>query len=272
VSSGGTPRASRRNKPLASATVVVSCLSVTPVKGTRLHSVGEVRLERDGARDDRRFFVIDERDRMLNAKQVGELPQVLAELSYPRLTLTFPGGQIVSDDVELGPKVTAKFYSRSVEGRVVEGPFGEALSGHVGKRLRLVEPPRAGVDRGRRGGTTAVSRASLERLADEAGADGIDARRFRMLVEIDGVRAHEEDSWVGRVVRIGDAAVRFNGHVGRCLVTSRDPESGELDLPTLDLLRSYRGELARTELLPFGVYGEVLEPGMVRVGDPVLVD
>jgi uncharacterized protein len=249
--------------------VVVSCLSVTPVKGTRLHPVGEVRLELEGARDDRRFFVIDERDRMLNAKQLGELPQVVAELSYPRLTLTFPGDKVVSGDVELGAKVTAKFYSRSVAGRVVEGSFGEALSEHAGKRLRLVEPPRAGVDRGRRGGATAVSRASLERLANEAGAGGIDARRFRMLVEVDGLRAHEEDSWVGHVVRIGEAAVRFNGHVGRCLVTSLDPESGELDLPTLDLLRSYRGGLDRTERLPFGVYGEVRQPGTVRVGDGV---
>jgi uncharacterized protein YcbX len=254
---------------LEGETAVVSCLSVTPVKGTRLHSVGEVRLERDGADDDRRFFVIDERDRMLNAKQLGELPQVSAELSYPRLALTFPGGQVVSGEVALGSKVAAKFYSRTVEGHIVEGPFAQALSEHVGKRLRLVEPRRTGVDRGRRGGATAVSRASLERLADEAGGDGLDARRFRMLVEVEGVRAHEEDSWVGRVARLGEAAVRFNGHVGRCLVTSRDPESGELDLPTLDLLRSYRGELARTEPLPFGVYGEVLEPGMVRVGDRV---
>ena len=232
----------------------------------------EISLERDGARDDRRFFVIDERDRMLNAKQVGELPQVVAELTYPRLSLRFPGGQVVSGDVELGPKVSSKFYSRKVDGRVVEGPFGEALSEHVGKPLRLVEPPRAGVDRGRRGGATAISRASLERLAAEANSDGLDARRFRMLVEVDGVGPHEEDSWVGRVARVGEAAIRFRGHVGRCLVTSRDPESGELDLPTLDLLASYRGELDRTEPLPFGVYGEVLEPGTVKVGDPVLVE
>jgi MOSC domain-containing protein YiiM len=42
-------------------------------------------------------------------------------------------------------------------------------------------------------------------------------------------------------------------------------------LPTLDLLRSYRAELGSTEPLPFGVYGRVLEGGLVRVGDPVTV-
>jgi uncharacterized protein YcbX len=91
-----------------------------------------------------------------------------------------------------------------------------------------------------------------------------------MLVEIDGVGAHEEDRWVGRRVRIGEALVMVYGHVGRCLVTCRDPDTGIPDLPTLDLLRSYRGQLETTEPLPFGIYGQVLEPGEVRLGDAVL--
>ncbi len=91
-----------------------------------------------------------------------------------------------------------------------------------------------------------------------------------MTVEIDGLEAHEEDGWVGREVRIGDATVRFNGNVGRCLITSRDPESGQIDLPTLDIIGSYRREVQTTEPLPFGIYGEVIEEGVVRVGDPVV--
>jgi uncharacterized protein YcbX len=90
-----------------------------------------------------------------------------------------------------------------------------------------------------------------------------------MLIEIDGVPAHAEDSWVGRELRIGGASLRFEGHVGRCLVTCRDPDSGEVTLPTLDLLRSYRGELDTTEPLAFGIYGRVLQGGVIRVGDPV---
>ncbi len=37
----------------------------------------------------------------------------------------------------------------------------------------------------------------------------------------------------------------------------------------LDLLRSYRGGLDTTEPLAFGVYGEVVEPGRVALGDRV---
>jgi uncharacterized protein YcbX len=54
-----------------------------------------------------------------------------------------------------------------------------------------------------------------------------------------------------------------------CLVTSRHPDSGEMDLPTLDLLGSYRSDAGTTEPLAFGIHGEVVEPGAVRVGDPV---
>ena len=82
-------------------------------------------------------------------------------------------------------------------------------------------------DRSRRGGTVSlVSRGSLERLREEAGAEApVDGRRFRMLFEIDGVGAHEEDDWLGREVRVGDAVLRLNGDVGRCVVTSHDPDT-----------------------------------------------
>jgi uncharacterized protein YcbX len=92
-----------------------------------------------------------------------------------------------------------------------------------------------------------------------------------MLIEIDGVGAHEEDSWVGRSAQVGGAVVRFRGHVGRCLTTSRDPETGEVTLPTLDLLGDYRRGAETTEPLPFGIYGEVVEPGTVRIGDTVIL-
>ena len=44
--------------------------------------------------------------------------------------------------------------------------------------------------------------------------------------------------------------------------------TGTPDFPTLKVIRSYRGVSAEGELL-FGVYGDVVEPGAVRVGDEV---
>jgi uncharacterized protein YcbX len=164
--------------------------------------------------------------------------------------------------------VSARFFSRQLAGRLVDGPFAAAISEHVGRSLRLVRPEAPAVDRGRRAAVSLVSTASLRRLSEQAGA-AVDPRRFRMLIEVDGLRAHEEDALVGRRVRIGDALVGFGGHVGRCLVTTRNPDSGVVDLPTLELL-SYRRELETTEPLAFGVWGRVLSAGWVRVGDSLL--
>lgn len=210
---------------------------------------------------------------MVNGKHAGTLSTVVAD--YRRgdrmLTLTFPDGEVLSGTVQLGEPIDTRFFSRPAIARPVLGAWSEALSEHVGRPLRLVESVgRSGVDRGQRGAVSLISRASLRRLARAAGVQEVDARRFCMLIEIDGVVGHAEDAWIGGRVRIGGALVRFAGHVGRCLVTTRHPESGLVDLPTLDLLRSYRAGLDTTEPLAFGIYGEVLEGGRMGLGDEVV--
>jgi uncharacterized protein YcbX len=254
-----------------SGEITVTALAVTPVKALRLHVVDAIELVREGARDNRRFCVIDERGRMLNGKLVGELQTVIAwfDAGAGELALRFPDRSDVRARVAHGEPLEISFFSHACAARVLDGPWAAALSDHLGRAVQLVEPER-GVDRGREGGVSVVSRASLGRLAEEAGEASVDARRFRMLIEIDGVEAHAEDSWIGRRIRFGEAEVAFNGHVGRCLTTSRDPDSGEMTLPTLDVLRAYRRELDSTEPLPFGIYGEVVSLGAVRVGDAVV--
>jgi len=248
--------------------VTVTALHTAAIKGTRLRSVEEVVLDERGAANDRRFFVVDERDRMRNAKQIGSLQAVVAMPEGGRLRLEFPDGSVVDGPVELGDPLTAQFFSHHVAGRLVLGPWSQALSDFCGQSLRLLETGSA-VDRGAKGPVSLVSRASLRRLAEEAETDRVDGRRFRMMIEVDGVEPHAEDRWLGQRLLVGGAVLRFDGHVGRCLVTSRDPETGEVTLPTLDLLRGYRTGLDSTEPLPFGVYGRVLRPGTVRVGDGV---
>lgn len=253
--------------------ITVSALSVTPVKGTRLSSVDSISLGPDGADGNRRFFLIDERGRMVNAKTLGSLQTIVADDSPAdaRLSLTFPDGRVVEAPVAHGGTVATQFFSRAREARLVEGPWSNAVSHFTGQSLRLVEADGDGaaVDRGRGGAASLISRASLDRLAAEAGVFSVDPRRFRMLIEVDGVAAHEEDQWVGRTTRVGEATVAWGGHVGRCLITSRDPDSGTIDLPTLDVLRGYRDESTTSEPLPFGIYGEVLDAGAVQLGDQV---
>jgi uncharacterized protein len=251
----------------------VAALASTPIKGLRMSARPQVVLTQDGVRFDRSFFLVDERDRMVNGKHLGALNSVTAELDAggQRLTLTFPGGEVLSGPIERGKALEARFFSRSRRARVLLGPFSSALSEHAGQSLRLLAPAdgRSAIDRGPRGAVTMISRASLASLAQAAGEREIDARRFRMSIELTGADPHEEDRWVGRELTVGEARVLLHGHVGRCIVTSRHPESGEVDLPTLDLLSAYRDGALTTEPLAFGVYGAVVQEGVVRIGDAV---
>jgi MOSC domain-containing protein len=253
--------------------ISVTGLSITPIKGTRVRAVDDIRLDRFGVRENRRFYVIDHRDHLVNGKRLGELTALVSDYDHERrrLRLEFPDGTVLEDTIGNGPLVKTRFFSQESLARLVDGPWSDALTGYSGHPLRLVEAQSVGVDRGMAGVASLISRASLGRLAREADRDEIDCRRFRMLIEIDGIDAHAEDRWVGQTTNVGDATIRWRGHVGRCLTTSRDPDSGDIDLPTLEMLRNYRAELESTEPLPFGIYGEVLQGGTVAVGDRVAV-
>ena len=195
-----------------------------------------------------------------------------AELVDGDPLLRFPDGSEVVGDVELGERIVTSFFGRPVDGRLVEGPWNDALADYVGRPVRLARTEREGdgVDRGRLAGATLVSTGSLEAFREAAGEDGpVDGRRFRMTIGIEGVEAHGEDGWIGSQVCVGGATVAVREHVGRCAVTTLDPDRGVRDLDTLGTIAAYRGDVQTREPLPFGVWCEVVEPGRVAVGDPV---
>jgi uncharacterized protein len=245
-------------------------ISIAPVKSLGLVHPDVVMLDPGGVIGNRRFWLRDEQGALYAGKRDGTMMRIRPEWDEAarRLTLIFPDGNRVEGVVELRDPVEAELYRLPLACRQVIGPWQEAISRFVGRPLELLWADDGAVDRTPGGGSVSlVSHASLERLRKEGRlTDEVDGRRFRMLFEIDGVTAHEEDTWIGRKVRIGDATVVFNGDIGRCVTTTRNPDTGVTDMPTLITLASYRRD-GVTESLPFGVYGSVLVPGPVRVGD-----
>jgi len=248
-------------------------ISIAPVKSLGLVHPEAVELLPGGVRGDRRFWLVDEDGRLFNNKRNG--PMVTTRPAWDEttreLTLAFPDGTRVAGVVELGEAVDAVLYGHPHPSRRVIGPWQEAIAAHVGRPLTLLWSELHATDRGVGGGDVSlVSRGSLERLREETGSrEPVDGRRFRMMFEIDGVEAHAEDAWIGASVRVGAAEILVNGDVGRCLVTSHDPDRGVTDLDTLGALARYRRE-GRVEPLPFGIYGAVTAPGRVAIGDPVV--
>jgi uncharacterized protein YcbX len=251
-------------------------IAIAPVKSLGLHHPNEVRLGSAGVAGDRVFYLADPWGRLVTGSAHGPLVRVVSDFDphADRLTLRFPDGSVVEGPAAAtGQPVQTDFYGRPVDAHVVGGPFGEALSSFAGRPVRLARVDHDG-DGSDVHHVTIVSSESVAELGRQARRDGDpDARRFRMLLEIEGCAGpHEEDSWDGRLVRVGDAVVRFMGQVPRCVVTTQDPATGIKDLDTLVTINRYRGVMQDDDGgpgLPFGMYAEVETAGIARVGADV---
>ncbi len=249
----------------------VARLNVTPVKSTALHNPERITLERYGAVGNREFFFVDQDGRRFSGSDKTSLIPIRAEYRPEEdlLTLHLPDGiTVTGPGAADGESLTVDFYGRAVPARIVEGDFEEGLSRYSGHTVRLARVDRAGDATDERP-VTLVSLASVAELSRQGGRDTpVDAGRFRMLVELDGCEPHEEDTWSGRRVRIGETMVAVGEPVPRCVITTLDPATGVRDFPTLSVISSYRGVAGDGEL-QFGVYGDVVRPGTIAVGDAV---
>ena len=252
-------------------TARVAWISRTPVKAMALQHLEEAELGEGGVEGDRRFYLVGEAGRLISNKDFPACQLIHASYDDERQTLTFTlaDGREVTGTVERGEDVETTFHKRPRLARLVLGPWSEVLSELAGEPLRLVEPATPATDRGRSGAATLLATASLGALGEVLGVDYVDGRRFRMNIGVEGLEAHEEDTWIGRRVQVGDAVVIPHGNVGRCVITTQNPDTGVSDLDTLKGLAAYRRDLETTEPLPFGVHAAVAQTGHVRVGDPV---
>ena len=91
---------------------------------------------------------------------------------------------------------------------------------------------------------------------------GVDWRRLRPNIVIGGVEGLAERDWEGRTLRIGGATVTAVRLRPRCVMTTFDPDTQERD-PRV--LRRIVEEFGGTMSLDT----RVVEPGLVRIGDPV---
>jgi uncharacterized protein len=247
----------------------VSRLSIAPVRSLGLEHPDSISLTPTGVLEDRRFYLADDSNRLVDRIVIGSLVQIAAHTNPEAtvLRMTFPDGRIVEDEVHLTGPVETEIHGRTGVGHVVDGPWSAPLSAFCGRPITLVRCDRPGGTR-KANAVSLVGDGSLRELASRAGVDAIDARRFRMLIELEGADAHEEDTWVGGRIGIGDAELSITKPDARCAITTQDPDTGTRDLDTLRMIISYRG-LREGKHADFGVLGEVTVPGTVSLGDEV---
>jgi uncharacterized protein len=248
----------------------VRAIHVSPVKSLRLMAVPEARLEREGIPWDRRFALLDpHRGRVATQREIGALAQIESRYdpATAELALVMPDGSEVVAAVNGGTPASVKLWDRMVEGRALDGPWADAISNVVGRRLQVLEVT-GGIRALDTFPVSLLSQASADEVGRRGGIEnGFDARRFRPTILMDGLGPHQEDEWVGRPVRAGEALLSVVKLDPRCALTTRNPETGERDADTLRWLTEYRrfddGDVY------CGLYADVIEPGTVRVGDTV---
>ena len=162
------------------------------------------------------------------------------------MTLGFSDGATVSGQVEFDGALGARIWKTTVVVARRRGTVERSDFRLAGRSLRLVRAPVPAPDRLRSGAATLLGTGSLGAIARTLGVD-VDERRFRMNFGVDGLGEHEEDEWIDRHVRLGEAVVVPRGNVGRCAVTTQNPETGLPDLDTLAALAAYRRDVGGTD-------------------------
>jgi len=248
----------------------VARFSIAPVRSLGLQHPTEIDLTELGVVEDRRFFLTNDDNRLVDQLIVFKLVQVASRTDPEATTLwmQFPDGTVVDGEVELAEAVETPIHGRTGVGHRVVGPWSEALTDFVGMPMRVIRCDRPGGTR--RGNPASIlSDGSVRELAAHAGRDWVDSRRFRMLMDLEDAAAHEEDTWIGRRIRIGNAVLHVTKPDARCAMTTHDPDTGEPDLDTVRTIISYRG-LREGKHADLGVLADVEQPGRVRLGDEVV--
>jgi len=249
----------------------VARFSIAPVRSLALEHPTEIDVTEHGVVEDRRFYLTDDANRLVDRILIGRLVQVAAHTDPEAKTLlmSFPDGTVVEGEVQLGEHIETPMYGRTATGHVVIGPWADALASIAGRAVRVIRCDRPAATR-QGNPTSIISDGSLRELASHAGVHEVDPRRFRMLIDLEDATAHEEDTWIGGRIAIGEAILRVTMPTARCAITTQDPDTGVRDLDTLRTIIEYRG-LREGKHADLGVLADVERPGRIRLGDEVSV-
>lgn len=121
-----------------------------------------------------------------------------------------------------------------------------------------------------------ITTSSLRHLAALNPDSVVTAARFRPSVVIDtpGVDGFVENGWAGRAGTLGEARISITTAAPRCVMTTLDQPGLPGDKTVLQTLAASNRQTfdGLGDFACFGVYAEVLKPGRIAVGDPLVLD
>lgn len=237
----------------------ISAIFHYPVKSMAGQSLDAVRLNWHGIEGDRRFAF-----RRLADK--SGFPWLTAS-KLPQLLLYKPFGRDTS--TELLPTHVRTPAGKEYQLRTDE--LREEVSSRYGSNVELMNLKQGIFDEAC---ISVISLGTVHGIERESGRD-VDPRRFRpnIVIETDSAAPFEEDKWLGRTLMFGyenrmfgeensSAAVKVTMRDERCVMVNFDPDTAERDSEVMKAVVRLNGNYA-------GVYGTVVRPGELRIGQVV---
>lgn len=262
--------------------LLVSELSIYPVKSLRGIALQQSRVERFGLQNDRRWMVVDQQYRFLTQRELPRMCLIHAEPLDAGLRLS--AANIEPLEIPLAPTLLAcevDVWGDHCQARDAGDAAASWLSQFLAVDCRLVYFP----DDGRRavdptfaqpGDVTAFSDGFPLLLISQASLDDLNGRlaqpvsmsRFRPNLVVSGSPPFAEDGW--KRLRIGDITLRVVKPCSRCAIPTVDPTTGQRhpDAEPLRTLGTYR---MRDHKIFFGQNVIADNTGPIAVGMPVEV-
>lgn len=227
-----------------------------PVKSLQGERVEQARLTRQGIEGDRRWALFDDGTGFgLTARRAPEL--LFAQAAWrgdDRPSVTLPDGSDAPDDEAL-----SRWLGRAVTLRPAQTDLGPRRY----ENLTDAEDEDAAWEPfdGAHGAFHDTEGAPVS-LLTRASTTGWQTRRFRANVVLDG---SGEDELVGSRVKLGQARLDVALRIVRCVMVTRPQPAGiDQDSGVLRTIVRERGSC-------LSVGAAVVQPGAVRVGDPLQV-
>ena len=262
-----------------------------PVKSLRGEPLERARVERQGLEADRRFMLVTPQGQFITARENPRLLTIsalateagisLSHAERPTVHCEFPDQNsarawvsVWSDDVpaRLAPDRVNRWLSALVGGDVRLAYLADTQARPVSSSYAKADDVVSFADGFPLLLTNAGSLADLnQRIAERrmSADEPLSMRRFRPNVVIDGASAWDEDTW--RLIRIGSVTFRVVKPCERCILTTRDPETGER-APDNEPIRTLGAfHRAATGAILFGQNLIPIHAGQIGVGDTVEV-
>ena len=263
----------------------LSTINIFPVKSLHGGRAEAAQVAPQGLLQDRRYMLVDGNDRFVTFREAPSLSGLRAAYDASgKLVLTNRDGaqHSVPEPAADAPQRPVKIFRDHVPARDAGDAVAAFLSAAAGREVRLVwqhDPASRPIEPAFSAAGDVVSfadgypillatTASLEAL-NAALPMAVAMGRFRPNLVVEGAQPWAEDGW--RRIRVGEVTFRVVKPCVRCIMTTRDPDTGAQPIADepLATLREIHPDQRRRP-----IFGQNLIPegtGTIRQGDAVEV-